>query len=69
MPLVLSVTVYILTSCTLKQVKQWTKALLADETNDMGEKWLTDSGNKPGGAPDLQLGMKVYTLWWDVNAK
>ena len=58
-------TVYILTSCTLKQVKQWTKALLADETNDMGEKWLTDSDNKPGGAPDLQPGMKVYTLWWD----
>jgi hypothetical protein len=58
-------TVYILTSCTLKQVKQWTKALMADETENRGQKWLTYADIKPAGAPDLQSGMSVYALWWD----
>ncbi len=57
--------VYILTSCGVKDVRGWTKALVPDEVNKMGKKWLTDSPESPPGAPELKPGMSVYTLWWD----
>ena len=58
-------TVFILTSRSLKEVKQWTKALGADSVSGMGQRWFSTTDAKPAGAPDLGPGIHVAALWWD----
>jgi hypothetical protein len=56
-------TVFILASATLRDVKRWARALVADETRDFGQAW--PDGTAPAGAPALDPDTRVFSLWWD----
>jgi hypothetical protein len=51
--------VYILTSASREDVKDWVAKLEPDEV-ELG--WNNDL---PANAPVLQKGMKAYAVWWD----
>lgn len=55
-------TVYILTSASDQEVRDWAARLLPSE---IGHGWSCNTGRKPAAAPDLQPGMHVAVLWWD----
>ena len=52
-------TVYIISSASPDEVKQWVEPLLPDEV--YGE-WMY---GKPSAAPDVKSGMVPYSVWWD----
>lgn len=52
-------TVYIITSASLEQVKQWIYELQPGEVNPG---WMY---GRPAAAPKVLAGMTPYSVWWD----
>jgi hypothetical protein len=51
--------VYVFTSATTDQLREWSAELQPDEINE------GFVGGPPSASPPLKEGMKVLSLWWD----